>query len=378
MAEERKTVDAVLNEQKEQKSAKKNGAATQKGKNASVESPKADKETEQEPSDQPQPPEGSEQETQEENEKQSKKLEKGTIVALSVLLGMKYVFGRIKINRDIDSAQVRKKIDSIVACGGIISPFLVVPALICLDNNLELEDFDGHTITKDTPNLSFILVIIDGQHRFEALKQLNKKRVREGKEQYEGYCHLPLIDNCAVTTLLREANSATTPWDGMDWLTQLLVTAQKGGIPTQKLKWVKDKAKTGSDSAAWTWLYGKTVSKATSIKASKDPKKLEDLADITSFEEDKKLYEAAAKTFTQSTAKVLGWKVLPEWIHKKLDSLVKRDIVRSKAIAQLVKFLEGMESKDVQEISEMKKSLDQSKDNKIIAKLDELFANFKD
>lgn len=31
----------------------------------------------------------------------------------------------------------------------------------------------------------------------------------------------------------------------------------------------------------------KTVSKATSIKASKDPKKLEDLADITSFEEDK-------------------------------------------------------------------------------------------
>ena len=110
MAEERKTVDAVLNEQKEQKSAKKNGAAPQKGKNASVESPKADKETEQEPSDQPQPPEGSEQETQEENEKQSKKLEKGTIVALSVLLGMKYVFGRIKINRDIDSAQVRKKI----------------------------------------------------------------------------------------------------------------------------------------------------------------------------------------------------------------------------------------------------------------------------
>ena len=46
MAEERKTVDAVLNEQKEQKSAKKNGAAPQKGKNASVESPKADKETE--------------------------------------------------------------------------------------------------------------------------------------------------------------------------------------------------------------------------------------------------------------------------------------------------------------------------------------------
>ena len=102
------------------------------------------------------------------------------------------------------------------------------------------------------------------------------------------------------------------------------------------------------------------------------------MADVTSFEEDKKLYEAAAKTFTQSAAKVLGWKVLPEWVHKKLDSLVKRDIVRSKAIAQLVKFLEGMESKDVQEISEIKKSLDQSKDNKIIAKLDELFANLKD
>ena len=73
MVEERKTVDAMLNEQKEQKSAKKNGAAHQKGKNASVESPKADKETEQEPL----------------------KLTRRQIFTLTTLLTYKYRFARI-------------------------------------------------------------------------------------------------------------------------------------------------------------------------------------------------------------------------------------------------------------------------------------------
>ena len=64
------------------------------------------------------------------------KLTRGMIFTLSTLLGMRYSFGRIKINRDIDAKQVKKKIASILACKGIISPFLVVPAAVCLKAGL--------------------------------------------------------------------------------------------------------------------------------------------------------------------------------------------------------------------------------------------------
>ena len=292
------------------------------------------------------------------------KLTRGMIFTLSTLLGMRYSFGRIKINRDIDAKQVKKKIASILACKGVISPFLVVPAAVCLKAGLELEDSDGNPITEDTPDLDLILIVIDGQHRMEALKQLNKKLRKEGKTEYEGYVYLPLIDDYNVPTVLREANSATNPWDGMDWVTQLLATA-------------KEKAKTGSDSAAWSWVNGgKTNSKTVCIKASTDDQKLEELADTTSFEEDKKLYESAAKSFEGNSAKVLGWKVLPEWIYKQLDSLIKKDMKRSEAMNLLVTFLEGIGVTNAQEISQIKKNASQSKDNMIIAKLNELFADF--
>lgn len=306
------------------------------------------------------------------------KLTIGEIFTLSVLLEMGYSFGRIKINRDIDQKQIKKKISSILACKGIISPFLVVPAIVCLKAGLELEDDNGNPITEETLNLDFILIVIDGQHRMEALRQLNKKLRKEGKAEYEGYVYLPLIDNYDVPTLLREANSATNPWNGMDWLTQLLATAQEKGISTEKLKWVKEKAKTGSDSAAWAWVNGgKTNSKTTCIKASTDNQKLEELADTTSFENDKKLYEAAAKSFEGTSAKVLGWKVLPEWIYKQLNFLMVMEMRRSEAMNLLAAFLEGLGTSNAQEISQMKKSPSQSKDNMIIAKLNELFADFQ-
>lgn len=310
-------------------------------------------------------------------EEKTFKLEKGKIFAISLLLGMGYVFGRIVINRDIDKRQVSKKIASIQKCGGIIVPLLVVPASVCIENGIEIVDDKGNPITKDTPNLDKILIIIDGQHRKTALEVLNEKRRKKSEAEYEGYCYLPLIDNYDVVTLFREANIATAPWGGIDWLTQLLSLAKDKDISTDKLEWVKDKARCGSDSAAWSWVNdGKTNSKATCIKASQNEDKLKELADTTSFEDDKKLYEAAGKVFTGNNAKVLGWKVLPEWVYRKLDYLVKKDRIRSEAVKILEKFLEGIGKDDVQEIAEMKKTQTQSKDNQITIKLDKLFAAY--
>lgn len=49
---------------------------------------------------------------------------------------------------------------------------------------------------------------------------------------------------------------------------------------------------------------------------------------------------------------------------------------RSEAMNLLVTFLEGIGVTNAQEISQIKKSASQSKDNMIIAKLNELFTDF--
>lgn len=312
------------------------------------------------------------------NEEKTFKLEKGKIFAISVLLRMNFAFGRIVINRDVDKRQVSKKIASILKCRGIITPFLVVPASVCIESDIKIEDDNGNHITKKTSNLDRILIIIDGQHRKTALEELNAKRRKKNEPEYEGYCYLPLIDDYDVVTLLREANIATSPWGGIDWLTQLLSLAKDKDISTDKLEWVKDKAKDGSDSAAWSWVNGgKSNSKTTCIKASQDEERLKELADTTSFEDDRKLYEAAGKVFTGNSAKVLGWKVLPEWVFRKLDCLVKKDFKRSEAVKVLERFLENIGKDDVQKIAETKKTQTQSKDNQIIIRLEKLFTDYE-
>lgn len=65
--------------------------------------------------------------------------------------------------------------------------------------------------------------------------------------------------------------------------------------------------------------------------------------------------------------------MLPEWVYRKLDYLVKKDKIRSEAVKILEKFLEGIGKDDVQEIAGMKKTQTQSKDNQITIKLDNLF-----
>ncbi len=301
-------------------------------------------------------------------------LNKCTIYPISFLIEKGYSFGRIKINRDVDEKQVKKKKASIQTCKGIITPFLVVPANACSAIGLELEDFQGRPI-KD---YKLVLIILDGQHRFTALMELNTKLVKEGYPKYEGYVHLPLIDS-DIPTLLRESNSATCPWDGMDWLTQSLVEAKKIGLSTMKLEWVKNKSNTGSDTAAWAWINdGRAKTKQECIKASVDEDKLRELAEESSFEVDKRLYEAAESSFFGKAKKEMGRKCLPQWVHKKLDSLIKKgDINRTQAAERLIQFLKGIGNEKALEIALLKKTSVQTKDQLMVAKLDGLYHEFE-
>lgn len=334
--------------EEELKQVSGNGAASHTEENAKVDPPKADKEGEQKPF----------------------KLTNGQLYALTLLLSYNFRLARIRVNRDIDRSIVRKKILSIKAAKGIISPFLVITALECIKAGIEVVDYDGNVITKDTPDLDKILVLVDGQHRWEAIKELLEKG-----ESFEAYFILPLTDGYDLMTLLKEANTAVNPWDGIDWLTMVIQTAKVHGLDTTKLEWLKLLANTDniSDSAASLFASGgkKIYSKTTMKNAidSKDTEKLEELADTDNLDRNRNLYNAV---IAKLNVKTVGLKVTPKILFSFVDQLINKNIPINDAYSHVIEFINDLSSEQVNELSNAKKTSSKTKDQVIT----NLFKNY--
>lgn len=311
--------------------------------NAKVESPNADKEVEQ----------------------KAFKLTRQQLYTLTVLLSHHVRFARIKVNRDIDRSVVLKKMLSIRAAKGIITPFLVVEAKECIKEGFEVVDYNGNVITKDTPDLDYILVLIDGQHRWEAIKELQAKG-----EFYQAYFISPLTDGYNLMTLLKEANTAVNPWDGIDWLTMVIQTAKGRGLDTAKLEWLKELANTEniSDSAASLFASGgeKIYSKAIMKKAidAKDAERLEELADTGNLDRNRNLYKTA---MIKLNVKTVGLKVTPKILFGFVNQLIKKNIPINDAYAQVIDFLNSLSTEQVEALCNAKKTTTKTKDQAITA-----------
>lgn len=296
------------------------------------------------------------------------KLDRNKIFALTVLLGAKYKFCRLAINRVINENVVKKKKASIRAAKGIISPSLIVYAKDCLDAGLEVNDWEGNAITYDTPNLEYYIVIIDGQHRHQAIMELNAL-IKDGN-QYENYYYLPLIDEGDIVAMLRESNVATQPWRGTDYLTALLMTREDANI--EMLLFVKKRQEDSSETAAWLWatLDKSRVYKKTKInKAATDDKTFEEIAKDDDFEDGEALYNAMCKTFNTA---FVGLKPCPLWVIGKLKELGK-DMSQKNAVQNLKDFFAKVGRKEAEAIEELKSKDGETKDSRITKALEDLY-----
>ena len=136
-------------------------------------------------------------------------LSRFTVYKESELRSRGHRFASMKTNRPIQKNALNKKKKSINKAG-VLSPCTVVPARKCLLQGLEIIDEAGIEVTSETPDLDKILVIVDGGHRFEAVKELNLKRSES--DRIECYFTIPFNDNVPVYELLRQSNIVTTPW----------------------------------------------------------------------------------------------------------------------------------------------------------------------
>ena len=299
------------------------------------------------------------------------KLKRKQMYTLSILLGLGYKIGMLGINRKVNKNALAKKIQSINAAKGLISPILVVTAQDCIKLGLEVY-VNTVLVTTETPDLDKILVVIDGQHRLKAVNEINKKRTKDGEKLCEAYVYLPLNEGVDIRTLLRETNVATHPWKGGDWLVNILMNAD-GKIDMSMLSWVHTISPDCGDTSAWLWGTlnpSRVYTKAKLIEAAKNKEVLEVIANTLYFQEGKELYENAKKKFSVSLTKL---KVFPRWFIDKKDDLIQKDLKMSEIMKKFKEFIDMINSDEVENIKGLKKDDNSSKDAKIKKALDRLW-----
>ena len=300
------------------------------------------------------------------------KLDRKKIYTLSILLGLGYEVGLLGINRKINKNALAKKVQSIKTSKGLISPVLVVTAKKCIEHGLEVY-VKGKKVNADASNLEKILVIIDGQHRIQAINTINNKQKKDGNELYDAYVYLPLNEDIDIKTLLRETNVATQPWKGGDYLVSILMSDDEN-INKDMISWVHTISDKCGDTAAWLWATmdkSRVYSKAKLIEASKKPEVLKDVANTRYFKEGKALYEKATVTLSEDLTKL---KVVPTWFIDKRTELIDADYPMSKIMSMLLDFIDSLAPIEVNHIKGLKKDDNSSKDAKIRKALDDLWA----
>ena len=299
------------------------------------------------------------------------KLDRKKIYTLSILLGLGYEVGLLGINRKINKNALAKKVQSIKTSKGLISPVLVVTAKKCIEHGLEVY-VKGKKVNADASNLEKILVIIDGQHRIQAINTINNKQKKDGNELYDAYVYLPLNEDIDIKTLLRETNVATQPWKGGDYLVSILMSDDEN-INKDMISWVHTISDKCGDTAAWLWATmdkSRVYSKAKLIEASKKPEVLKDVANTRYFKEGKALYEKATVTLSEDLTKL---KVVPTWFIDKRTELIDADYPMSKIMSMLLDFIDSLAPIEVNHIKGLKKDDNSSKDAKIRKALDDLW-----
>lgn len=322
-------------------------------------------------------------------------LEQFKIYSLRNLQESGYKFAKLSINRNINENDIKRKILSIKTTKGTVAPGIVVPAERVIMEGLEVIDEDGQKLDSANPEVGNSLIIIDGQHREEAVRRINTK----AREKYEreisvsktpeeieraekGYkdslvdmfVMLPLNNNIKVVPLLEEVNVATRSWSGGDFLTKVLNTNYVG-IDLTPLKWIKDKMGSCSDTAAKLWGSmdaSKSFSKSYLIKAGSDEDKLKELVNMPDHKFGVQIFEAAQSKLGDDIVKL---KVVPSWVITKLSQL-SADISKTEATEKLVKFFNDMDLDKADAIKNSKKTDSRTKEQVIKVELTKVWEEY--
>lgn len=167
------------------------------------------------------------------------------IYSLTELTEQGKKIGRLSLNRRLNPSNVKAKMKSIKKEGQLY-PAMMVDYV----KDLDVVDFE----TGEKVDDNNYVVLLDGNHRYEAYLELKKKGVDVG----EFYFIYSLNPSLPIQEQISEINVATNPWKGVDYINGVLMKGNDSKLMKEMDKLAKDGY---SLSAASKWLTFSEVKK---------------------------------------------------------------------------------------------------------------------
>ena len=274
---------------------------------------------------------------------------------------------KIKANRDLDEKNVKAKMEDLKG-RGLIIPAMVVDAAAALEEKLELCEFANKDIVVDESNAKEYLVILDGQHRYEAHQRLLKE-----DPDYTRDFRFQTVDIPEGVTILDVLKAVNDP--GHTWsLSDYTHSAWEINKENPTLSFIAELVAEGiSYSASGKWsslnrrLTPAMVKEAVNNEGSLDPLFVENKF----LDAGKKLFEAAKKKLGKQMVKP---RALVDWI---IDTLGDAES-KSEEIAKLLLFFEDMTKEQADELKQVRgKKNVLSKEEALRKQLDKLYRAFQ-
>ena len=283
-------------------------------------------------------------------------LDSHRIYTMKELLDKGYKKAGLRNNREVKVKVVKKKMLSIKRSDGVISPILVVTAKACLEQGLEVVDENGKKLTLEDPDIDSYLVIIDGQHRDEAVERLNRD-LKPGSPIYNLPVIFPQIPDPDVLTMLGESNISTRPWKGSDYLVALVNSPNVPGVEkeaTETLELVREYTTNGcSEVAAWAYATGTYKRQPTATRLYKAQSDAETRNKLTegSNKYGREIHDALKGAGFNS--RMIGSKEVSKYLIEKMHDLVADGKTTLKEAADTItKFIKSLTQSEVTAINE--------------------------
>ena len=228
----------------------------------------------------------------------------------------------LKGNRDIKSNNV-KNLQTSFRKYGNLQPAMICDATKADDEGLEVVDFaTGETITGEA--LNEYVVILDGQHRYQAYSDLTSGKVTDDKGEKVIYnkdfpVYYPLNQEAPIFSMIAEMNKVVAAWKGEDYVKCAVSVVSKPGRMVEELHNLSEMGITKLTPASMWLTLGSRITTKEMKELITDGKRSAGLKLTSNIETGKKLLEAAFEAAYEkdflNTANFIEWiatKVCPE------------------------------------------------------------------
>lgn len=279
---------------------------------------------------------------------------------------------RLSGNRDLNEKIVKAKMKSLEEYRQMI-PAMVVDATDAISQGLEVVDFATGDVVREEDAVNY-LVLVEGNHRYEAHCRLVKENENLEEPKYTGEFYLMYALNTeqSIAKMLSEINIATNPWKGGDFVKGAKMSNLQKELPL--LDAMNDLIKKGfSLTAASKWLTFTSKVNKDVMDCAIDGTILPELENTSGLERGKRLLEAARETFKEKTIRA---RTIIDWIISKHETT--DDTLKSELIDKMEHFLKNISKEDADYIEKAKgKKGGDTKENIVNQKLTELWNGFE-